>query len=217
MAQVYLYKIIESINKSGAQKVITARAKEKAQEIVDDSVERMRKDFENHPITRELDGGVDASNISKTLRGGSATENLHSFIGFEEGSNPTDPVREMFNNPESMGIKPVLDSAPYLYKNQSKISYQFTVDYPKIPKSVISQTKIPWMKNISWLTQIEDYIPGFKNFLSGDSFKTSRSGGGIQIKGEVTRAEFNSPKNGYLSGIFDKFMVYVRSTKYRNR
>jgi hypothetical protein len=217
MAQVYLYKIIEEINKSNARRVIDSAAREKANEIVDEAVDRMRKDFENHPVTKELGGGIDASNISKTLRGGSEPENLYSFIGFEAETDAVQPVREMFYNPESMGIKPTLDSKPYLYKNQPKISYQFKVDYPQVPKNVISETKIPWMKSISWVTQIEDYIPGFKNFLGGDSFKTSRSGGGIQVKGEVRRAEFKAPKNGYLSGIFDKFMGYVRSTKYRNR
>lgn len=216
MAQVYLYKIIESIKGTEAEKVIRRQALERAKDIVDEAALKMRRDFENHPVTREIDGGVSSPNLSRTLKGGDAPENLYSFVGFEEGDNPTQPVREMFEQPEAMGIKPKLAEQPYFWKNSAKISYQYSVDYPRIPRQVTSQTKISWLNNASWVTQIEEYIPGFRKFLSGFSFKSSRSGGGIQVKSDLTRAEFKAPKNGYLSGIFDKFMDNIRNKKFRN-
>lgn len=216
MAEVYLYKILESIKGTEAERVIRQRALETAEKVVDEAVIKMQRDFENHPITREIDNGVASPNISRTLKGGDSPENLYSFIGFDEGDNPTQPIREMLDQPKTMGIKPKLAEQPYFWKNSARISYQYSVDYPRIPRKVISETKIPWLNNASWVTQIEDYIPGFRKFLSGFSFKTSRSGGGIQVKSDVTRAEFKAPKNGYLSGIFDKFMDNIRNKKFRN-
>lgn len=216
MAEVYLYKIIESIKGTEAERVIRQRALETAEKVVDEAVIKMQRDFENHPITREIDNGIASPNISRTLKGGDSPENLYSFIGFDEGDNPTQPIREMLDQPKTMGIKPKLAEQPYFWKNSARISYQYSVDYPRIPRKVISETKIAWLNNTSWVTQIEDYIPGFRKFLSGFSFKTSRSGGGIQVKSDVTRAEFKAPKNGYLSGIFDKFMDNIRNKKFRN-
>lgn len=216
MAEVYLYKILESIKGTEAERVIRQRALETAEKVVDEAVIKMQRDFENHPITREIDNGVASPNISRTLKGGDSPENLYSFIGFDEGDNPTQPIREMLDQPKTMGIKPKLAEQPYFWKKSARISYQYSVDYPRIPRKVISETKISWLNNVSWVTQIEDYIPGFRKFLSGFSFKTSRSGGGIQVKSDVTRAEFKAPKNGYLSGIFDKFMDNIRNKKFRN-
>ena len=45
----------------------------------------MLADFDNHPITVEIEGGIDASNSSRTLNG---ITNLYSFIGFENGDRP---------------------------------------------------------------------------------------------------------------------------------
>jgi hypothetical protein len=43
------------------------------------------KEFNEHPVTQELEEGIGASNISKTLPGTKDDANLFSFIGFAEG------------------------------------------------------------------------------------------------------------------------------------
>ena len=50
------------------------------------------QEFLNHPITQEIKGGIDATNTSGTLAG---ITNLYSFIGFDEGSDPTKPIEDL--------------------------------------------------------------------------------------------------------------------------
>ena len=43
--------------------------------------------FDSHPVTREIRGGANSSNISGTMHSG----NLFGFIGFPAGSDPISP------------------------------------------------------------------------------------------------------------------------------
>ena len=52
----------------------------------------MIAEFLNHPISLELKGGISANNISGTLGG---VTNLFSFIGFDSGDDPIDPIVEI--------------------------------------------------------------------------------------------------------------------------
>lgn len=54
---------------------------------------QMIREFLNHPVTKEIKGGPTADNISGTLGGNG---NLFSYIGFEEGSDPIDPILNEF-------------------------------------------------------------------------------------------------------------------------
>ena len=49
---------------------------------------KLMNDFENHPLTRELSGGSEGSNITGTMSKG----NVFSFIGFESGYDPVNPI-----------------------------------------------------------------------------------------------------------------------------
>ena len=50
------------------------------------------QDFLEHPVTKEIQGGAMASNISNTLEG---YGNLFTFIGFSETDEPIDQVLDM--------------------------------------------------------------------------------------------------------------------------
>lgn len=212
MAIVFLQKVVEEVYRSPAENAAKRRAEKQLKTDIDNAILQMRKEFEDHPITKELDGGIGASNISKTLLGKSGPQNLFSFIGFEGGSDPIQPIREMFENPDSMGIK-----FRYLrksYKSGSlSITYSFEVTKPKIPNSVLTATSVPWAKGWSWLDKIETGIPGFAYFLSKFGQKNSRSGGGIQSSKEnapLRSSQFIPPENGYLKAILKTFMEKVK-------
>ena len=216
MAIVFLHKVVEEVYRSPAENAAKQRAEKQAKQDVDNAILQMRREFEDHPVTRELDGGIGASNISKTLLGKSGPQNLFSFIGFEGGSDPLQPIRRMFEDPDSMGIK-----VKYLrksYKSGSlSITYSFEVTKPKIPESVLKEASIPWAKGWSWIDKIETGIPGFAYFLSRFGQKNSRSGGGIQIgedKVPLRSSQFNPPENGYLKAIFKTFMDKVKAANY---
>ena len=52
-------------------------------------------EFMNHPVTREILGGPNASNESGTLDG---YGNLFSFIGFNEGEDPIEIILDLLND-----------------------------------------------------------------------------------------------------------------------
>ena len=51
----------------------------------------MIQEFEQHPISKEIDGGITAYNTSETLNG---VTNLYSFIGFNSGDRPLEPIKQ---------------------------------------------------------------------------------------------------------------------------
>jgi hypothetical protein len=53
----------------------------------------MIEEFQNHPVTREISAGENASNSSGLLGG---YGNLFSFIGFDQGSDPIGSLDSIF-------------------------------------------------------------------------------------------------------------------------
>ena len=64
---------------------VKAVVKEEFQKIKRETIQ----EFDEHVVTREIEGGVNAENISRTLGG---RGNLFSFIGFDANANPTLPT-----------------------------------------------------------------------------------------------------------------------------
>jgi hypothetical protein len=212
MAKVFLPKVVESVYGSKAEPEIRRIALGKVEKKIEEAVMEMKKDLDASKITRELDGGIRADNISETLEGDEAPDNLYSFIGFYAGTDAVAPVRKMLDDPESMGIKARYRGKDY-QKGKTQIRYQFTVNEPKISKEALEETKIPWLQGISWLEAIEDFIPGLNKFMAKEGIKGSHSGGGIQMPAALPsrgRSRFKKPKGGYLTGIFKKFIENVQ-------
>ena len=65
--------------------------------------QQLISDFENHSVTREIKQGPSSSNISGTLGG---YGNLYSFIGFEKGSRPVEPVRQALDRSVKLNRQP---------------------------------------------------------------------------------------------------------------
>lgn len=190
-----------------AEKVLVKAATEAVkQNYFDPAVKKLKKDFENHPVSIEIDEGVEAKNESNTLIGGSSTEgkNLYSFIGFEEGSDPLEPIRDRLdpNHPDGPKFK-------YIRGSQSNnIEFKFQVSAPNLDK-IFESTPMPWANGLSWAQRIEQGIPGFSKFLNKIGIKNSRSGGGIQVKNELRQAKYKPVK--YLTDIVNKFISNINN------
>ena len=52
----------------------------------------MIQELESHPVTKEIESGPNGTNQSGTLGG---YGNLFSFIGFERGMSPINPIRKI--------------------------------------------------------------------------------------------------------------------------
>ena len=182
------------INKKAIEKAIfTNRAvKKMVRNIVEKEVEKekalFRADFESHPVTQELDGGETASNNSGTLGG---YGNLFSFLGFNNGANPTVPVKSLI---QKIQLDRNVESSGNTFK--------FKVNIPS-KEDFAAVSRMPWEGGRSWLLDIERGISGLGAYLYG-RFNASRSGGGIQSKYNYSNRTFRNVK--YFSEMYSKFL-----------
>lgn len=205
MAKIFMKKITERIYKQPTSDKLDKAMKAKANVIFENAAIAMQREFEEHPVTQEIDGGIGASNISGTLGGGKAPNNLFSFIGFEGNSSPTDPIRKRLN-PESKGGPQIAKVGQDM--RGSSMRYQFKVSVPF--EDIYAETPIPWAKGLSWVEKMETNIPGYSHFLPEYGLKNSRSGGGVQLEKAVRGGEFSPPEGGYLKGIFARFISRIK-------
>ena len=156
--------------------------------------------FENHPITREIDGGADASNTSGTLGG---VGNLFSYIGFESNERPTRPIKNLLKS-EILLTSVVIKKDGTFFTN---------ILYPT-PEDIFSITPLPWAEGRSWAEGIERGLSGFGQYLNVDS-SNSRSGSGIQAKNNVRPGKFQNTK--YITSLirdFEKDVISLNSMNF---
>jgi hypothetical protein len=183
-----------TINKNLIQKEIfnNRAVKKMVLDIVQKEVEKekalFQQDFESHPVTQELDGGENASNISGTLGG---YGNLFSFLGFNQGANPTAAVKFLIQ-------KITLDRNIQASGN----GFRVKVNVPS-KDEFGAVSRLPFEGGRSWLLDIERGISGLGAYLYG-RFASSRSGTGIQSKYNYSNKRFRNVK--YFSGMYTKFL-----------
>lgn len=215
MAEVFMSKIAQRIYESPNEAGLRAIATAKAQERFDVAVEELKADFEKHDVTQELDRGIGAPNISQTLRGGDAPENLYSFIGFGGGRSTDEPTKEIRER-----LEPSHPDGPKLrYRGKEQrgtaIRYQFVAQTPD-EEAIWEATPLPWAPGLSWARKIEGKIPGFASFLARFMGSPSFSGGGIQAKNpngsvrEIRSGDYVRPAGGYLQTMFRRFLRRVK-------
>jgi hypothetical protein len=183
------------INENSLKKIMNSKvgpivgriAEKKVTAAVEKSRKIMMQEFEDHPITKEIDSGPNGYNQSGTLGG---YGNLFSFIGFEEGMDPLSQIRAMLN--KAITIK----SMPASHKSMMT---QFVIELPS-KEEVFSETPNPWASGRSWAKGIEQGMSGFGEYLNTMSFK-SRSGEGIQADKKIRSGSFSNTK--YLSNILN--------------
>ncbi len=212
MATIFMDKIVKRIYESPSRAGLDKLATKEATELFDEAVTDLKGDFESSTVTQELDRGIGSPNISQTLRGADAPENLYSFIGFTAGTEPTEPIRDRLEPSHPDGPKMRLRGRE---ARSTAIRYQFVVDAPKEEK-IWKDTPLPWAPEMSWAKKIETDIPGFASFLPRFMGDPSRSEGGIQAKKKdgtpqiLRGASFTPPEDGYLTGMFKRFLDHFR-------
>lgn len=165
-------------NKRAFQQRITVAFDKIRQEMIDE--------FLSHPISIEIEGGPSAENSSGTLDG---YGNLFSFIGFEEGASPLEPILEL------------LQSTRIELNRETENGFLMKIYIPS-KEDIFSVTPMPWASGRSWAEGVERGISGFGRYLNIDS-STSRSGAGIETQSVIRRGKFkNSP---YISALINKY------------
>ena len=135
---------------------------------------KMLHDFNNHPVTLEIEAGENSHNSSNTLSG---YGNLFTFIGFPSGYDPIEPIRSR------------LEQTNIIKQKISRGIIDFITTEPT-REELFSMTKFSNFRSDfegsrSWLDGIETGISGlgFYLYLKGKDINKSRSGPAIQIKG----------------------------------
>ena len=176
--------------------------KKEVQRIVKKEFSQIHKEFlatfDNHPVTLEIKSGPRASNISRTLSG---VGNLFTYLGFNEGSDPIKPLRELLKTYE---IK---------YHPQRQ-SIRVNIDVPSKEK-VFAETPLPWATGRSWARGIERGISGLGQYLvKSDKIRESKSGHAIQIsKGKIRGGRFSNTQ--YMSALLNDY--YKKIQKIENK
>lgn len=200
-----------------ARGTIKAAATKRVNAIFHQAVDKMVEEFDEHKVTKEIEGGVGSDNISETLRGGKAPENLFSFIGFKEGSKPTEEIRKRLDPTHPAGPKMKFET-----KNEQKATWTFRVTAPDRKRIYAATPFHKWAKGWSWAEQIETHIPNFQRFIArfmpNASDAVSRSKGGTQATRDLRDADYTPPPNGYLNTIFNNFIGRIKdATKLGGR
>jgi hypothetical protein len=146
----------------------------------------MLKEFRNHPITVEIKAGPYAENTSGTLDG---YGNLFSFIGFDEGDNPTDVIEGL------------LSLSKIEYSGETQEGFLMKIYIPS-KEQIFAETPLKWAPGRSWAEGIERGISGFGRYLNTEALE-SHSGTGIQIKTQVRKGKFSN--TSYISALLNKY------------
>lgn len=160
--------------------------------LIEDQFEKIKDkyidEFLNHPVTQEIRGGISASNISGTLNN---ITNLYSFIGFDEGTDPIEPIEQL------------LEKSNYriMYNSNSGES-TVIFDIPTAAQ-IFAITPMPWAVGRSWARGIETGISGLGYYLK--KVKNSRSGLGIQSTIEQVRTGASFKNTKYISDLINRF------------
>lgn len=182
----------------GNLRVVKNAAVELAESKLDSSKKLLSENFLLHPVTVEIQGGSNASNVSGTLGGHG---NLFSFIGFPYSLDPIGPILKLIN------------SIKLIKKANKKIDRLGTVFSFNLSAPTISQfesvSPIPWASGRSWLTGIERGISGLGYFLS--EIGSGRSGGGEQASNQLRSGAFK--RTSYFTKLYSDFFKRLTKNK----
>jgi hypothetical protein len=181
--------ILKSEIASAQLKTLEKQAIAIANEVLEDKKKQYISEILEHPISQELNGGPEATNISNTLNG---EGNLYSFIGFDAGDKPIEDLID------------ILEKNTRIQPSKSKDNiFNFEVYSPSM-EELKGYTPMPFEGGNSWLKGIEKGISGFSNYFYGLLFPTSRSGRAIQSENKIRRASYKPTK--YFSVLYKNFI-----------
>lgn len=187
-------KTDEKVLLKKARKSVINKVTRKIRDCVFHAKEDFLKDFLEHPVTKEIQAGADATNISGTLGGYGC---LFSYIGFENGTDPIEPILRRIKNIQVR-----------IYQTDTTLRY--TIVVPRMD-SIEKATPMPWASGRSWVRGIEHGIAGMGHYFHNPkgNLKNSRSGTAVQVAKKQRSGRYKNTK--YLSEMIDDFHMKVRS------
>lgn len=149
------------------------------------------KDFDNHPVTIELEERADSSYLIGDRN------SLFGFIGFPEDEEPAEIIRNYLSSENLFTVSPLI-----FRRKTAKAQ----VSIPDT-KYIFNITPMPWAAGRSWAKGIESGISGLGRFLGKEGY--GRSDMGIQVPHNLNSSTFKPTK--YISYIVRKAVESIRS------
>lgn len=181
------YKIFKPLVVERVERILRRRQKE------------LMVNFESSPITIELESGPQSSNTSGALGG---VGNLYTFLGFDRGSDPISPLRNLLA--QSIYIVSIR-------KKRNELALRLVFHLPT-EEEIAAVTGLPWAEGDSWTAALERGISnlGQTLFKSG----AGKSGGAIQADGEVRSVSSSIPVD-YLTRMLNELQAGVEKSLKR--
>jgi hypothetical protein len=149
---------------------------------------KLIEDFDQHPVTREMESGPQGANHSGTLGG---YGNLFSFMGFGEGSDPVEAVRNF--------LKSFISLKAGKGKSRGSVK-EYMVKVPSL--SDFDFAKMPWESGNNWVRAVETGMSSFSYYMH-KAHEASRAGTGIQIDNKLRGK--GSSSRPYMTELLNKF------------
>ena len=188
------------INMQGLKREVageySAKFKKSVEKQIISNVEKVKKqmiaEFESHAVTKDIEAGPSASNLSG---GGS----LFALIGFEAGDDPVDRLRAFLLNSLKVKVKNI---------SRNEVGFSFMLDIPS-KEEMDAISPLPWAAGRSWIDEVERGVSGLGRFLVKQS-SSSRSGTGIQVDGQVRQSALSGTP--YITEIIANLIKNLTST-----
>jgi hypothetical protein len=202
--------VLKSVNRQAA-KILRSLLKQAITAEFESIRQDMIREFLNHPVTVEIENGPHALNTSGTLGG---YGNLFSFIGFNSGDKPINPIID------------ILEKTSIRFSERGIL--RATIFIPTA-QSIFSETPFTdWNEGRSWAKGIESGISGLGSYIK--KYDSGRSEGGFQAKEKVgnrtrsdprakkSKTKFSSQfkKTKYISALINKYAKEFSSINAQN-
>ena len=202
MAKVNLIQLRRELAAQEAA-VIKPRMKTILEDKFKEEKAALLKEFDQHPVTTELNAGPDAKNSKfvSTKTGG----NLYSVLGFVNGITPAQDLRYDLENGISKG------QVTKVQNTKNKFLYNLEVRIPTIGELKRRTQLLKWTTR-SFIDVIENGISNFRRYMfdNGRFRNVSRSGTGIQIKHDIKGRSDIGPIQ-YISKLIKDFQENLRN------
>lgn len=202
MSKINLKVLHGAISQAVDSREIREKVRRQANERFEEAKASMLENFQNHPVTTEIEAGAGSENTSNTLGG---YGNLYSFIGFEAGLDPTLQVREYLEKSTKLNQRVSFE------KKDLGGVFHLQANIPSV-EELESITPSPWDTK-SWIRGIERGISGLGYYLYSKIrfFENSRSNTAIQSDYKLRNLGYKPVK--YMSNIIDKFKTEIGRIK----
>lgn len=158
--------------------------------------------FDGHPVTQEVQGGRDASNISGALNG---YGNLYTFLGFNHPEDPTSVIRSY-----------LAAKIPYKITSSRSTAKGFAIYFKASLPGIRDIQALSILSHLgrSWVTGVEmGKVDGFQYYLNRKKYiwTSSNSGKGIQIDKRLRNTNIKPIK--YVNHLLERFRESLKEIK----